>query len=116
MPVLESLFFGVLAVSILTSTYMVGLFIHRVRARRAGLDKTLWECFNGEEDVSEKVHLEESLGEPQHIVSVRQRRMHLCSTCPDLLVVPGTCYAAVILPMDVGADQRDLVQCRVYLN
>lgn len=116
MPVLEILFFGILAVSVLTSVYMVGLFIHRVRVQRAGLDETLCESYMGDESMNWNTHSNDVLVERQNVVSVRIRRKHQCSTSPDLLVVPGNGYAAVLLPMDVGQNQRDLVRCRVYLN
>jgi len=115
MPVLETLFLGVLAFSILTSIYMLGLFLHRVRAQRIGLDETLRACFMGEEDAERH---DPSLGDPvgRQVISMRKRRMHVCASGPELLVVPGNGYAAVILPMDVDANHRDLIQCKVYLN
>lgn len=112
---IELLFLGVLAGSIFASTYVVGLCLLRVRARY------LHEQDGAFEDAAD---LGECPADEHRIRSVRiwdtlaarERRIQLCTAGPDLLVVPGNGYAAVLLPLEIGDHGRDLVKCHVFLN
>ncbi|HET6569052.1 MAG TPA: hypothetical protein VFG50_13890 [Rhodothermales bacterium] len=111
----ELLFLGVLAGSIFTSTYVVGLCLLRIRARYSGVPGDTEEdfidlnTFTAPERRPRSTRIWNSL-------AMRERRMQLCTGGPDLLVVPGYGYAAVLLPFDIGESGRDLVKCHLYLN
>lgn len=114
MQLVEILFFGIIAVSITVSLYLISSFLMDIRKQREE-----WEYMLVDKESITVASLTAEANRNfsrRDLTFERQRRLQLATPEPDLVLVQRGRFAAVVLPLATDSDTYEAIQCRLCMN